>query len=137
MTGENQHSAGITEDDLEVLLKRAIRITLIIGVLASLILLKAAGWRTAAMMATGAGISAASIYEWRRLARLIAAKLDKQPASKGASMAVLFFMVRLVVFGAAIYVSLKCFQGSPIALFCGLALAVLAMVWEAVRLLRG
>jgi hypothetical protein len=136
MTGESQDAPWITDEGLEALLKRAIRITLIIGVLASLILWKAAGWRTAAMMATGAGISAASIYEWRRLARFIAAKMDRKPVTKGASLAVVFFMVRLVVFGAAIYVSLKCFQGSAIALFCGLALAVLALVWEAVRLLR-
>jgi enoyl-CoA hydratase/carnithine racemase len=136
MTGEGQDAAWITDEGLEALLKRAIRITLIIGAVASLILWKAAGWRTAAMMATGAGISAASIYEWRRLAHFVAAKIDNKPVSRGASLAVVFFLVRLVVFGAAIYVSLKCFRGSPIALFCGLALALLAMVWEAVRLLR-
>jgi hypothetical protein len=136
MTDESQDAAWITDEGLDALLKRAIRITLIIGALASLILWKAAGWRTAAMMATGAAISAASIYEWRRLARFIAAKMDQKTVSKGAFVAVLFFVIRLIVFGAAIYVSLKCFQGSAIALFCGLALAVLAMVWEAVRLLR-
>jgi len=46
-------------------------------------------------------------------------------------------VIRLTVFAAAIYVSLKCFQGSAIALLCGLALAVLTLVWGALRLLRG
>ena len=84
----------------------------------------------------GAAISAASIYEWRRLVRFILAKLDQNQLPRGAGIAVVFFMLRLIVFGAAIYVSLKCFQGSVVALLCGLALAVLALVWEAVRLLR-
>ncbi len=88
------------------------------------------------MMAAGAAISAASIYEWRRLVRFISAKMDRKQTPKGASLAVIFFLFRLVVFGTAIYVSLKCFRGSVVALLCGLALAVLAIVWEAIRLLR-
>jgi hypothetical protein len=64
-----QQSAPITDEDLAALLKRAIRITLVIGILASLALWISSGWRNAAMMATGTAISAASIYEWRRLSR--------------------------------------------------------------------
>ncbi len=122
--------------NVEALLHRALRIVLILGLLGSLILWKAAGWRNAAMLATGTAISAASIYEWRRLIRFILAKLDEKQLPRGAGIAVAFFLLRLIVFGAAIYVSLKCFQGSVVALLCGLALAVLAIVWEAVRLLR-
>jgi hypothetical protein len=48
-----------------------------------------------------------------------------------------FFLLRLIFFGAAIYVSLKCFHGSPIALLCGLSLAIVTLLWEAIRLLRG
>jgi hypothetical protein len=47
-----------------------------------------------------------------------------------------FFVLRLTVFAGAIYVSLKCFRGSLVALLCGLGLALLAMLWEAIRLLR-
>ncbi len=126
----------ITDETLEAMLRRALRITLILGSLASLILWKASGWRNAAMMATGAAISAASIYEWRRLARLISAAFAKNHAPRGALFAVLLFLLRLAVFAAAIYVSLKCFRGSAVALLCGLALALGAMVWEALRLLR-
>jgi len=49
---------------------------------------------------------------------------------------VLFFMLRLTVFAGAIYVTLKCFQGSPLALLCGLGLAVTTMAWEGIQLLR-
>ena len=127
---------GLADFNVEALLHRALRIILILGGIASLVLWIAAGWRNAAMLATGAAISAASIYEWRRLVRFILAKLDQNQLPRGAGIAVVFFMLRLIVFGAAIYVSLKCFQGSVVALLCGLALAVLALVWEAVRLLR-
>ena len=128
--------AGFTDQDLEDLLRRAIRNTLIFGALASLILWKASGWRNAAMMATGTAISAASIHEWRRLARFIIAKMDKKQTPRGAGLAVVFFLFRLMVFAALIYVSLKCFHGSVVALLCGLALAVLTLVWEALRQLR-
>jgi hypothetical protein len=62
--------------------------------------------------------------------------MDKKQAPRGTAVAVVFFLFRLIVFAAAIYVSLKCFRGSGVALLFGLALAVLAIVWEAVRLLR-
>jgi hypothetical protein len=128
--------AALTDVSLEALLRRAIRIILIFGLLASLVLWKASGWRNAAMMATGAAISAASIFEWLRLIRLINAKLDRQQMPKGAAQAFVFFLLRLVIFAAAIYGSLRCFHGSVVALLCGLGLAVLAIVWEALRLLR-
>ena len=136
MSEETHPMAEITDATLEAMLRRALRITLIIGALAALILWKASGWRNAAMMATGAAISAASIYEWRRLARLISAAFTKNQAPRGALLAVLLFLLRLAVFAGAIYVSLKCFRGSAVALLCGLALALGAMVWEALRLLR-
>lgn len=136
MTEEIHPFANITDNDLESLLKRAIRLTVILGVLASLVLWKASGWRNAAMLATGAAISAASIYEWRRLARFLIAKMDRKQVPRGTMIAVIFFLVRLIVFGTAIYVSLKCFKGSGVALLFGLALAVLTLSWEALRLLR-
>ncbi|MGH9606503.1 MAG: hypothetical protein ACRD3N_12495 [Terracidiphilus sp.] len=136
MTEDTQPLAGLTDQGLDALLRRAITITMVVGALAALVLWKASGWRNAAMMAVGALISAASIFEWQRLVRLLNAKLDRKQAPRGALLAGIFFVLRLTVFGAAIYVSLICLRGSVVALLCGLGLAVLAMVWEAVRLLR-
>ena len=141
MTEEPQSLAALTDAGLDALLKRAMRLTLIVGALASLILWKASGWRNAAMLATGMAISAASIYEWRRLARVInshfdSAQRERRPAPRDAALAAFFFVIRLTVFAGAIYGSLKCFRGSVVALLCGLGLAVVAMLWEAVRLLR-
>jgi hypothetical protein len=88
------------------------------------------------MLLTGTLISAASIWEWQRLVRVINARLDKKKTPTSAFSVVLFFVLRLTIFAGVIYGSLKCFQGSPIALLCGLGLAVLAIGWEAIRLLR-
>jgi hypothetical protein len=136
MTEENQSLAGLTDEGLQALLRRAIRITLILGLLAALVVWKAAGWRNAAMLAAGTLISAASILEWQRLVRFLNAKMDQKQTPRGAAVALIFFVLRLIVFAGVIYGSLKCFQGSVAALLCGLGLAVLAMVWEAIRLLR-
>ncbi len=136
MTEETHPIVGLTDEDLAALLKRAIRDTLILGLIPALVLLFASGWRDAAMLATGAVISAASVLEWQRLIRLINAKMDKQKTPRSALLVVVFFVLRLTVFAGAIYVSLKCFQGSVVALLCGLCLAVLATAFEALRLLR-
>ena len=136
MTDETSPIAGLTDEALQALLKRAIRDTLILGLIAALILLFASGWRNAAMFAVGAIISAASILEWQRLIRLFNDRLDQNKTPKGAVTVVVFFMIRLAIFAAAIYGSLKCFQGSVIALLCGLGLAVMSVGWEVIRLLR-
>ena len=136
MTDDTSPIAGLTDETLQALLKRAIRVTLILGLVATLILFFASGWRNAAMFAVGAIISAASILEWQRLIRFFNERLDQKKTPRGAAAVVVFFMIRLAVFAAAIYGSLKCFQGSAIALLCGLGLAMIAMAWEALRLLK-
>ncbi|HUA96729.1 MAG TPA: hypothetical protein VMA34_00220 [Terracidiphilus sp.] len=136
MTESSQPIAEYTNADLEAMLRRALRNTLLLGLIPSIVLWIASGWRNAAMLATGTAISAASILEWRRLARFLSARLDGQPPPKGAAVAVLFLVLRLTVFAGGICVSLRCFRGSSVALLCGLALAVVVMAWEGLRLLR-
>jgi Na+/H+-translocating membrane pyrophosphatase len=136
MTEETHPIASLTDEALEALLKRAMRITAILGLIPALVLWIASGWRNALMLLIGAGISAASIWEWMRLIRLINAKLDKRKTPRSAFVVALFFVFRLTVFAGIIYGSLKCFQDSVVALLCGLGLAVIAVCWEAFQLLR-
>jgi hypothetical protein len=136
MTQESHPIVDLTTDDLDAMLRRALHKTLIIGVIASIAVLIGAGWRSGAMLLTGALISAASIMEWQRLVRVINARMDKQKTPASAGVVVLFFVLRLTIFAGVIYGSLKCFHGSVTALLCGLCLAVLAIGWEALRLLR-
>ena len=130
-----------TDADLAALLKRAVRITAILGAVIALILWPAAGWQTAALFAVVAAISIGSIYEWGRLFRHIAARMDAQKSGGtsgfGTATVVGLFLLRLVIFAVVIYGSLKCFHGSPIALLCGLGLALAGLVWEALKVLRG
>ena len=136
MTEQVPALSGLTDEALEALLKRAIRSTLILGMVVSLLLTIASRWGTGALFMTGTAVSAASIFEWLRLVRLINARMRKQKAQRGAVLVIGFFLLRLCFFAAAIYGSLKCFQGSPMALVCGLSLAVVTLMWEALRLLR-
>ena len=136
MSEETHPLADLSDAALQALLRRAMRDTLILGAISAVALLIASGWRDAAMLAVGAAISAASIREWQRLVRYINARMDHKRSPGGAATVVLFFVLRLTVFAGAIYVSLKCFHGSVIALLCGLGLALAATAWEALRLLR-
>jgi hypothetical protein len=132
----DQPASEWTMETLDGMLLRALRMILILGLVLSLILWKASGWRNAAMLATGAAISTASMWEWRRLAHVINARFENKQGARGAGVAVLFFMLRLILFAGAIYGSLRWIKGSAVALFFGLGLALLATVWQALRLLR-
>ena len=136
MTQETHPIVDITNEDLDAMLKRSFRNTLILGGIASAAVLVGGGWRNAAMLLTGTAISAASVLEWQRMVRLINARMDKQKTPASTPVVVLFFVLRLTIFAAVIYGSLKCFHGSITALLCGLCLAILTIGWEAIRLLR-
>jgi len=133
MTQEVHPLLELPNDAAEVMLQRAMYKTLILGVIASFILFVASGWRNASMLMVGALISAASIFEWQRLARVIRAALEAEKTPRSAPAVVLFFILRLVLYAGAIYVSLKCLQGSALALLCGLGLAAITILWQALR----
>jgi len=136
MSDEPHPIARLTDADLDALLKRAMRVTVLLGAVLAVIVWIAMTWRDAAMLAVGAAISALSILEWQRLIRLFNARMDRQKNPRGAVTVVGFFLVRLILFAAAIYGSLICFKGSAIALLFGLSLAIVGMMWEALRLVR-
>jgi uncharacterized membrane protein len=136
MTEEHNPVLDITQDDLQAMLHRALRNTLILGVISALVAFVGAGWRSGAMLVTGMAISAASILEWAHLVRLFNARLDKKKTPASSIAAVIFFVLRLTIFAGVIYGSLKCFHGSVVALLCGLSLAVFTVGWEAIRLIR-
>lgn len=133
---ETSPITGLTDQALDAMLKRAMRITIALGAIPAVILWIASGWRNAAMLAVGAAISAASILEWQRLIRLFNARMDHEKKPRGAITVIAFFLLRLLIFAGAIYGSLKCFRGSVVALLCGLSLAIIAVAFEALRLLR-
>ena len=137
MTTQETHPiADLTDDALLALLKRALWITVVLGLLGAVAVALGSNWRNGAMLLTGAAISAASILEWRHLVRVFVSRMDKNRKPGSAAAVVIFFVIRLAVFAGVIYGSLKCFQGSVVALLCGLGLAVFSVGWEVIRLLR-
>ncbi len=123
--------------DLVRLLRRSARLTAVLGGVLAIVTGVALGWGSGALLAVGAVISVASIFEWGRLIRLFNARMDAQRLPRGAALSVVLFLVRLLFFAAAIYGSLKFLHGSVFSLIGGLALAVVALVWEALKVLRG
>jgi hypothetical protein len=136
MTQESHPIVDLTQADLDATLHRAMRNTLILGLVAALVVLIGGGWRNGGMLAVGTAISAASIWEWQRLVRVINARMDRQKTPASTPLVVLFFVLRLTIFAGVIYGSLKCIHGSVVALLFGLGLAVLTIGWESIRLLR-
>ncbi len=137
-----EHPLDTFDDgDLARLLGRAARVTAGLGAVVSLILWPWMGWRNGATFAVGAVISMGSIFEWGRLIRVFNGRLDGQKVGRkaglGSGLVVGLFLARLMLFAAAIYVSLKSLHGSPLVLVGGLTLAVAGLVWEALKLLRG
>lgn len=132
----NSPIVNLTTADLDRMLRHALWMAAGIGAAASAAVWIGSNWRNAAMLAVGTAISAASIFEWQRLARVINARMDQHRTPASAPIVVLFFVLRLTVYAGAIYGSLKCFRGSVAALLSGLALAVLAVGWQVLKLLR-
>jgi uncharacterized membrane protein len=136
MNQDTHPIVDLSYDGLQDMLKRALWISILLGAIASLAVAIGSNWRNGAMLLTGAAVSAASILEWRHLVRVVNARMDAERRPAHAGVVAGFFVLRLAAFAGVIYASLKCFQGSAVALLCGLGLAVVSVGWEVIRLLR-
>lgn len=135
------------DQDLQLVLNRALR-SVIIAVAAGVpILWVAWGWRSMLLFLAGGVIAATSILEWRQLmSAVLVLRLGPGPGldpGRGGSTAkplgpVLFwFFIRLAAAAGLLYVSLRSLDGKVAALLIGLGLALAALLLEAIRLLRG
>ncbi|MGB9029889.1 MAG: hypothetical protein WCC27_07195 [Acidobacteriaceae bacterium] len=129
-------AASMTDDDLREMLRRALRTVVVLGLLLFLVFTFTMGWQTGLLELAGALISYTGIREWRNLALAIFAKLDNQQSARPMGRTLVMFFLRLGVVAAILYVSLRCLHGSVYALVAGIGLAVVALSFEALRLLR-
>ena len=135
-----------TDNDLRDVFNRALR-TVIIALLVGIPLIWFAwGWRSMLLFVVGGVIAATGILEWRQLMTAVLERLDLaggasqgQPRGKPRPLgSVLFwFFIRIVAAAAVLYVSLRSLDGKVVALILGIALAVAALLVEALRLFRG
>jgi hypothetical protein len=135
MPDENAFLA-LTDADLKAALFRAMRTIGILALVGAPVILFFSGWQSACLFLVGAAISAAGVYESQRLIGLVNAKLDNQRSPRSTGLVLALFFLRLAIAGAVLYVSLRCLNGSVYAIVAGLALAIVALSIEVIRLSR-
>jgi|SRR5579859_5137145 len=132
-----------SDQDLRLVMNRALRSVLVAIAVGIPILWLAWGWRSAVLYVVGGAIAATGILEWRQLMSAVLVRLDTGADTGGNSAPrplgpVLFwFFIRLVAAAGVLYVSLRSLDGKVSALLLGIALALIALFVEAIRLFRG
>ena len=127
---------SFTDADFRSTILRAIRMMAVIAVVGALLLWWKMGWQSAALLLVGAVISGSGLWEWLRLMTAVMARMDQGGEAKPMGMVLLGFFVRLAATIALLYVSLKVLNGSVWALAAGLALGVLSLSVEGLRLIK-
>jgi hypothetical protein len=130
-----------SDQDLRLVLNRAMRSVAIAIAIGIPVIWIAWGWRSTVLFLVGGTIAATGILEWRQLMTAVLHRLDLgggTPHGKPKPLGgVLFwFFIRLAVAAGVLYVSLRSLDGKVAALLIGLALALAALLIEALRLLR-
>jgi hypothetical protein len=134
--GDRQFS----DNDLRDVFNRALRSVVIALLVGIPIIWLAWGWRSMLLFVVGGVIAATGILEWRQLMAAILVRLDTagtRGAPRPVGPVVFWFFVRLVAAAGLLYVSLRSLDGKVAALILGIALAVAALLIEALRLFRG
>ncbi len=122
--------------DLRIALNRALRSVGFAALAGVPLIWLAWGWQSVLLFLVGAAIAATGILEWRQLMSAIVSRLDAGGTPRPIGPVLVWFFLRLAAAAALLYVSLKSLEGRISALIAGLALAMLALLIEAIRLLR-
>jgi hypothetical protein len=128
------------DQDLRLVMNRALRSVLIAIVVGIPIIWFAWGWRSALLYVVGGAIAATGILEWRQLMAAVLVRLDTDGTAgtpRPLGPVLFWFFVRLVAAAGVLYVSLRSLDGKVAGLLLGIALALIALFVEAIRLFRG
>jgi hypothetical protein len=128
-----------SDQDLRLVMNRALRSVLIAIVVGIPIIWVAWGWRSAVLFLVGGAIAATGILEWRQLMGAVLIRLDTggSQTQKPLGPVLFWFFIRLVAAAGVLYVSLRSLDGKVVALLLGIALALIALFIEAIRVFRG
>jgi hypothetical protein len=129
-----------SDQDLRLVMNRALRSVLIAIVAGIPIIWFAWGWRSAVLFLVGGAIAATGILEWRQLMGAVLIRLDtgeSQSTPRPMGPVLFWFFIRLVAAAGVLYVSLRSLDGKVAALLLGIALALIALFIEAIRVFRG
>jgi len=135
--------SNFNDEDAKSVIARALRLLAIFALIAIPLVWWKLGWQNATLLAVGAAISAAGLWKWLRLVSAVLSQMNaiegaKEGANKVHPMGPVLvgFFLTLGLMLAALYVSLKYLDGSVYALAAGLAMGVLTLTIEALRLLK-
>ncbi|MBS1814574.1 MAG: hypothetical protein JSS87_06845 [Acidobacteria bacterium] len=149
--------SSFSDADFQKAMHASVRLGAIFTVVGAMIVLGIRGWQSALMFVVGALISTTGLWEWRRLMTAVAWQMDNSAESQNAESSaaksageeaeeagkkprmgfvLAVFFLRLGVTVAVLYVTLKYLQGSVFALAAGLMVGILALLIQALRLLR-
>lgn len=134
--GDPGTAVGLNDADLRGALKAALRLLAVLAAVAAAVFAWRAGWRSGVLVLVGATISGASLWEWQRMVTWMNQHMDAGQTVKPTGSVLAGFGLRLIVTLAVLYGSVKFVHGTVLALAAGLALGVLALSVEAVRLIR-
>jgi hypothetical protein len=127
----------MTDADLQGVLRRALRLVIVLTLLLVIAFTATMGWQSGLLALVGGAISWTGIREWSSLSTLVFARMDTQRPPRPMGRTLVMFFLRLGLVAAVLYVSLRCLNGTVYALIAGIGLAVVALSFESLRLLRG
>lgn len=123
------------EDDIRRTLRGALKLTAAIVLVATPILWVWQGWQTWLLFLVGAVISATGIFEWMQLLSAMMSRMEEGRTPSPMGRVLTMFFLRLALAGVLLYASLNTLHGSIYALLAGLALSLLALSVESIRLM--
>jgi hypothetical protein len=129
-------STGLTDADVRTAMLASIRLLLILSVIAAALFWGFSGWQSALLLVVGSAISSTSLWEWLRLITAINDRMDAGRTPRPMGMILFGFFARLGLTVVVLYASLKYLHGTVFALAAGLALGLISLSFEALRLLR-
>lgn len=127
---------GFNEEDTRRTILGALRLLLLLCAVGVPIAWWRAGWQSGVLLLVGAAISGSGVWELYRVMAAMMERMDQGATPKPVGRVMLGFFLRLSLSVAALYASLRYLHGSVFALAAGLALGVVSLTVEALRLLK-
>ena len=127
---------SFTDADFKRTIWSALRLLVVITVVAAPLVGWKLGWQSAGLLLVGSLISGSGLFEWLRLMTSVMARMDGGEKARPLGMVLFGFFLRLGLTIVLLYVSLKFLHGSVYALAGGLALGVFALTVEGLRLMK-
>lgn len=127
-------SIQFNEEDIRRTLRRALVLAGAAVLVATPILWAWLGWRTCLTFVIGTAISATGIVEWLQLLTAMMSRMEEGRTPVPMGRVLIMFFLRLAVAGVLLYASLNSLHGSIYALLAGLAVSLVALTVESIRL---